>query len=192
MKPELPPTRKKKPYGSGDHRLERPVRVTRKLPGAGVGVGWELPLSNPPWGPGKRWRQARELPGVPGRNRGGRRGQRAGCAEPSPTGHLPQDHPASPPGLAPDARPMTRCGPRGGVGCSVVRHVREGLPDARRVLCASTHPLRPRDQRCVPAPSARQGTRGTHPEAPGRPRLLTGCCIMHHAAPSGKQNGLRI
>lgn len=73
-----------------------------------------------------------------------------------------------------------------------MRHVREGLPDARRVLCAPTRPLRPRDHRCVPAPSARQGTRGTHPEAPGLPRLLTGCCIMHHAASSGKQNGFRI
>ncbi|CAI9178666.1 unnamed protein product [Rangifer tarandus platyrhynchus] len=87
---------------------------------------------------------------------------------------------------------MTRRGPRGGVGCSAVRHVREGLPDARRVLCAPTRPLRPRDHRCVPAPSARKGTRGTHPEAPGLPRLLTGCCIMHHSASSGKQNGFRI
>ena len=40
----------KKPYGSRDHRPERPVRVTRKPTRCG-GVG-ELPLSNPPWGTG--------------------------------------------------------------------------------------------------------------------------------------------
>lgn len=108
----------------------------------------------------------------------------------SPAGHLPRDHP---PGRRAGSGPwlMTHRGPRGGAGCSAPRHVREGLRMSAGATRAPTPRPRPPAHPLRPGARSRQGARAGITARPGRPRLLPRCCIMHHAAPSGSQNGLR-
>lgn len=123
-----------------------------------------------------------------GRKRGGRRGQRAGCAARSPARHLPRDHPAAT-GRAPDTRRMTHRGPRGGAGCSAPRHVRESLQMPAGPAPAP-RPLPTPTTRVSRHPGSPQGARGGHPRGVRSPTLTHS--VLHHAPRRAfrNQNGL--
>lgn len=109
-----------------------------------------------------------------------------------PAGHLPRDHPHDRRAGSHRCNDTSRTSWRGGVLCSAPCKGRP--PDASRASPRARSGSRPRPTPTTPSVPARGRWRARAADitaAPGSPRLLTRCCIMHHAAPSGNQNGLR-
>lgn len=100
-------------------------------------------------------------------------------------GHLPRDHPRGHRAGSHHDDDTSRTSWRGGVLCSAPckgRPPDASRPGPRTRCCCHSRPLPTATTRTVPARGRWRARAAGITAAPGRPRLLTRCCIMHHAA----------